>query len=63
MTRSFSYTTQGHHYVFAWQPGREAELMRRFAAMAIKPEWQFGWIDAAACCKKVRDSQRKEVTR
>lgn len=59
MTRAFAYTTMGHHYIFAWQAGREPEVMRRFAAMAVKAEWPFSWHDAATCTAIVREQSKK----
>jgi hypothetical protein len=35
------------HYSFSYYPGREAEVIRSFVALANDPDCAFDWLDAA----------------
>ena len=37
----------GERYVFLWQTGQRADLLRTFGRFAADPELSFSWEDAA----------------
>jgi hypothetical protein len=45
--RQLSLVKGSHRYVFRYQPGREADIIAAFAAMASDPDADFDWFDAA----------------
>ncbi len=47
VVRQLSLVKGKHRYVFRYQPGREADIIASFAAMAADTEVDFDWFDAA----------------
>lgn len=45
--RCLSMVKGRHRYVFRYAPGREAELLASFVALANDPNSDFDWFDAA----------------
>ena len=45
--RQLSLVKGAHRYVFRYHPGREADVIAAFAAMAEDRDSDFDWFDAA----------------
>ena len=45
--RHLSLEKGKHRYTFRWKPGREADVIDAFAAMAEDDEYDFDWNDSA----------------
>lgn len=52
---AIAYTTRGQTFVFRFSPGNDVLCVMAMAGMAINPELDFNWTDAARCKELVMD--------
>ena len=51
--RQLVLSKKGQRWVFRYQPGEEAAVLRSMAAAAADPELDFDWFDAAVLCHQM----------
>jgi hypothetical protein len=61
MLRTITLVKREERFVFRYEPGREAEVIDAFAALAAETDSEFDWFDAAVLSYQMGRRLEKEL--
>ena len=56
-TNGLLYEKHGHRFIYIYQDGDKAEVLRAIGRQAADPELSFSWYDAAVLSQKIRKTE------